>query len=97
MKTDRNLNIAISEYTNIIIRGWSFSRPDTRSEGFLRGLKIFLENLRAMKYSWKFLRGPKFSYESLSTSDLKNKGSEICRLFFSRKMARGLKFWDFVF
>ena len=40
-------------------RGGSFLSPDTRSEGFLRGLKFFPENLRGMKIFRKIVRGMK--------------------------------------
>ena len=60
-----------------MLRGWSFLRPDTRLEGFLRGVKIFRENLRGMKFSEKLVRGLKFSQDSPSPWTFKNKGYEI--------------------
>ena len=43
----------------LIVRGWSFLTPDTRSESILRGMKFLEEILRGLKKFGKFLRGMK--------------------------------------
>ena len=49
-------------------KGRVFLSPDTRSEGFLRGLKKFLEDLRGMNVFWKILRDMKFSKGSFKNN-----------------------------
>ena len=84
------------EDENIIyVRGWSFLRPDTWSEGFLRGVKNFRENLRGMKFSEKFWRGLKFSQGSPSPRTFKNKGYEIFPEILL-KYGKVYEFWGFL-
>ena len=64
------------------IRGGTFLSPDTRSEGFLRGLKFFPENLRGMKIFRKFVRGMKIFRKIV-------RGMKIFR-----KIVRGTKFFN---
>ena len=67
------------------VRGWSFLRPDTRLEGFLRGVKILRENLRGMKFYESLVRRLKFSQDSPSPLTFKNKGYEIFTEIFLKK------------
>ena len=66
--------------TNEWVRGGTFLSPDTRSEGFLRGLNFFPENLRGMKIFRKIVRGMKIFLKIV-------RGMKIIR-----KIVRGMKF-----
>ena len=72
------------------IRGWSFLTPDTRSEYFLRGLKIFPGNLRGTKIFLEILRGAKFSmtFPTVSNEMKKLRGMKFLKDFFSLPVAK---------
>ena len=69
-------------YIHLCIRGGSFLSPDTRSEGFLRGLNFFPENLRGMKIFQKIVRGMKICRKIV-------RGMKIFR-----EIVRGMKFFN---
>ena len=74
----------LGPYTRTFVRGRSFLTPDTRSEYFLRGLKIFPGNLRGTKIFLEILRGAKFSmtFPTVFNEMKKIKGYEIFEGFF---------------
>ena len=71
------------------LRGASFLSPDTRSEGVLRGLKFFPENLRGMKLFQEILRGMKLFLEIL-------RGMKFFLGFFHYPLSKGIRGMKFL-
>ena len=78
------------------LRGRSFLTPDTRSEYFLRGLKIFPGNLRGTKIFLEILRGAKFSmtFPTVSNEMKKLRGMKFLKDFFSLPVEKNNKGYE---